>query len=111
MSFFTNLLGAFKGDQPDLAAIAAEPDVLYLDVRTPAEFASGHMPGAVNIPLADLHRAAAVIGEPSRPVIAYCRSGARSGSASSTLATQGFERVVNGGGATQLARTLGVELE
>ena len=77
MSFFSNLLGALGGDKPDLAAMAAEPDVLYLDVRTPAEFDSGHIPGAINVPLADLHKAAAVIGTPSRPVIAYCRSGAR----------------------------------
>ncbi len=110
--FFSTLMGALSGgpSSDDLTAMAAEADVLYLDVRSPAEYDSGHIPGAINIPLPEIHRAAAVIGATTRPVIAYCRSGARSGSATSTLKGQGFERVINGGGATGLARALGVEL-
>jgi phage shock protein E len=110
--FFSTLLGALGGgpSAEDLTAMAAEPNVLYLDVRSPAEFASGHIPGAINVPLQQLHKAAKVIGASSRPVIAYCRSGARSGSAASTLQGQGFERVINGGGAVTLARALGMDL-
>lgn len=46
--------------------------VTVLDVRPEDEFALGHLPGAVNIPLADLHERLAEL-DPEREVIAYCR--------------------------------------
>lgn len=110
MKFLSALFGGGGPSEDDLVAMAGEPNVLYLDVRTPAEFASGHIPGAINIPVAEIHRAPEAIGDTARPVIAYCRSGARSGNATSTLTQKGFERVVNGGGASGLAQTLGVDL-
>ncbi len=66
------------------------PHVL-LDVRTPAEFAEGHIPGAVNIPVDALQ---------SRdvPVVVYCRSGNRSATASQILDRAGYETVYDLGG-------------
>ena len=67
-----------------------------IDVRQPAEFGAGHLPGAKNVPLGEL---AAKIGEldkmKSKSIVVVCESGARSASAARILAKAGFEDVVN----------------
>ena len=70
------------------------PGALLLDVRTPEEYAAGHVPGSRNIPLdrvgeAELDREA--------PLFVYCRSGARSGQACSTLRERGYDATNIGG--------------
>ena len=66
--------------------------LFVLDVRTPEEFAAGHVPGAVNVPHDQL---ANRLGEVPRDkdVVVYCRSGRRSQIAADILATNGFKRV------------------
>lgn len=64
-----------------------------VDVRTPQEFASGHVPGAINIPYDELPRRAAEIGPPSTPVVLYCRSGRRSGIAFDALKKAGYQKL------------------
>jgi rhodanese-related sulfurtransferase len=61
-----------------------------LDVRSPAEFAAGHLDGAVHVPVDELD---ARLGElpRDRPVVVYCRSGGRSARAASLLAAAGYE--------------------
>jgi rhodanese-related sulfurtransferase len=64
--------------------------VKVVDVRTPGEFAEGHVPGAINIPhdqMASRHRE---IGPPSTPVLLYCRTGRRTEIAARTLREKGF---------------------
>jgi rhodanese-related sulfurtransferase len=69
---------------------------LLLDVRTPAEFASGHVPGAVNVPVQELESKWASLKVPAdRPVVVYCRSGARSARAKAWLEAHGVQRVVD----------------
>ncbi len=68
------------------------------DVRTPGEFASGHFPGAINIPLQELPARVSELGDRARPIIVYCRTGRRSGQAKALLEKLGFTRVYNGGG-------------
>lgn len=70
----------------------------FLDVRTPAEFAEGHYPGAVNIPVDELSRRIDEVKQMVTPIIAYCRSGARSAMAVALLRQQGIVNAVNGGG-------------
>lgn len=70
-----------------------EQGVRVVDVRTPAEYAAGHVPGAVNIPFDELDRRHAELGSPSAPVLLYCRSGRRSGIAQQVLQGKGFSRV------------------
>jgi len=69
---------------------------LILDVRDNAEFASGHLPDAKNIPLGEL---AGRIGEldkfKAKSVIVVCQSGARAATAAGLLAKAGFADVVN----------------
>lgn len=67
--------------------------VTVVDVRTPAEFQAGHVPGAVNIPFDEVKRRAGELGPPSTPLVLYCRSGRRSGIAAATLKRQGFDRL------------------
>ena len=64
-----------------------------VDVRTPGEFAAGHLPGAVNIPLHELDGRLAELHPKSGPVVLYCRSGRRSGSAARVLKSAGFAAV------------------
>ncbi|TFG89142.1 MAG: rhodanese-like domain-containing protein [Gemmatimonadales bacterium] len=68
---------------------------LLLDVRTSREFATGHLPGATNIPLGDLERRMHSLGPKDRPIIAYCQSGQRSGLAKRQLTANGFTAVRN----------------
>ncbi len=68
-----------------------------IDVRTPGEYAGGHIQGSVNIPLDTLQRNHSKIKK-DKPVITCCASGMRSLSAKSILASNGFPEVYNGGG-------------
>ena len=72
---------------------------VIIDVRSPQEFAAGHLKGALNIPLDQIQQKPDVIAglEKSSEVLVYCKSGARSAVACSILAQQGFNRVLNGG--------------
>lgn len=66
-----------------------------VDVRTPEEFASGSVKGAVNIPLNEVqNRVKEFEGKPS--VIVFCRSGNRSGQAKGILESNGIKNVTNG---------------
>jgi rhodanese-related sulfurtransferase len=68
-----------------------------IDVRTPGEFKSGHIRGAVNIPLQNISTQTSRIKK-DMPVITCCASGMRSASAKSILKANGFAEVHNGGG-------------
>ena len=75
-------------------------DVLILDVREQNEFDSGHIPGAVLLPVGTITKdtAAAVIPELDSVVLVYCRSGNRSKTASQALADLGYTNVYEFGG-------------
>ncbi|MCP3100765.1 rhodanese-like domain-containing protein [Myxococcus sp. K15C18031901] len=66
-----------------------------VDVRSPEEFAEGHLPGAVNIPVDDLSARLGELGGPDTSIVVYCRSGARSGRAERLLKEQGFRNVLS----------------
>lgn len=83
-----------KADPNEARRRVADGAVL-LDVRSPAEFASGHLPGAVNVPVGDIARRAGEIGPLDRPIVVYCRSGARSSAAASALTRHGFVDVLD----------------
>jgi phage shock protein E len=74
-----------------------EKGAFLVDVRTPEEFAEGHVNASVNIPLDQLaNHLDAFQGKEN--IIVFCRSGARSGMAKSILEQAGFNAVTNGGG-------------
>ncbi|KLV11162.1 MULTISPECIES: rhodanese-like domain-containing protein [Photobacterium] len=69
---------------------------LIVDVRTPAEFADGHLPGAINIPFDDIKQLTSLEPDTSRPIMLYCQSGRRSGIAEAELAKLGYTQLYNG---------------
>jgi len=87
------------GMEQAVAMMASETNYIILDVRTPAEFADRHIPGAVNI-------ANETIGAEEIPelpdkdqlILVYCRSGNRSKQAAEKLAALGYSNVVEFGG-------------
>ncbi len=69
---------------------------LILDVRTPAEFVAGHVPGAVNLPYDEIsERYPELEQSADAELIVYCRSGKRAGMAEATLAGLGFTNLVD----------------
>jgi len=67
---------------------------LLLDVRTADEFASGHVPGAVNIPHDQLaSRLDELNTGKENPVVVYCERGGRAGKAASVLLEAGYQDV------------------
>lgn len=76
-----------------------------IDVRTPGEFKTGHIKGAVNIPLQQFQIGMSKIKK-DKPVITCCASGMRSASAKNMLQSAGFKDVHNGGGWAGLNRKL-----
>jgi rhodanese-related sulfurtransferase len=80
-------------DQTDYKALVNDGAVI-VDVRTPGEYASGHIQGSVNIPLEELSFRADELN--GKMVITCCRSGNRSGMALHILSEAGIE-AINGG--------------
>ena len=78
----------------DALARRESGDPVLLDVRAQSEWDGGHLPGALHVHLGTLPERIAEIPE-GRPVVAYCRSGARSAIAQSLLLRAGFADVVN----------------
>jgi rhodanese-related sulfurtransferase len=68
-----------------------------VDVRTPEEFDSGHIPGAVNISVESLATRLDEVPE-DKPIVVYCRSGNRSATAADILVENGFQPVYDLGG-------------
>ncbi|MEO7983509.1 MAG: rhodanese-like domain-containing protein [Bacteroidota bacterium] len=78
---------------------------VILDVRSADEFKSGHISGAINLPLQNLSHDPAKIKELKKPVITCCLSGGRSNIAAKMLMKAGVE-AYNGGGWTSLRTKL-----
>ena len=76
------------------------PELTVIDVRTPGEYASGHLPGALNIPLDRIRRALPELRHTAErgEVLFVCASGARSGNAAALLAGQGVRTATLAGG-------------
>ncbi len=71
-----------------------DQSLVILDVRTPAEYAEGHVPGALNIPHTELAARVAELSEArSRDIVVYCRSGNRTKQALKLLGEAGFTRL------------------
>ena len=69
-----------------------------LDVRTPGEFAGGHIPGAILIPVQEIERRVNELEPKDKPIVVYCASGGRSASAAHFLTLSGYKEVFDLGG-------------
>ncbi|WP_165313476.1 rhodanese-like domain-containing protein [Vibrio ziniensis] len=92
---------ALASQRADAAWELIESGALIVDVRTPEEFAQGHLDDAINIPLDTVETGFADIAK-DRSIVVYCRSGNRSGIAMQSLVKQGFINVHNGGGLSEM---------
>jgi phage shock protein E len=93
------------------AELASNPPagVTILDVRTPAEFEKGHVPGAINIPRAQLAARAGELGAgEGGPVVVYCERGGRARKAISVLRDEGFDDLLHLEGDMQAWRAMQV---
>jgi exodeoxyribonuclease V alpha subunit len=105
--FLANLFSCGAAEKVDIPALV-QSGALVIDVRTPAEFSGGAIQGAVNIPHDEIAaRIGQVEADKSRPIIVYCRSGARSAVAKKSLEQAGYTQVVNGGGFSKVQKLLG----
>ncbi|KAB1063792.1 rhodanese-like domain-containing protein [Salibacter halophilus] len=76
--------------------IQNNPDAVLIDVRTPGEFESGHIPNAVNLNLQDpAFQSELQKLDKSKKYLVYCRSGARSFNACNIMTNSGFDDVTN----------------
>ena len=117
-------IGACSSGQPSAAVAAAQPqavamaqpkvnvtiapadyqtqfgaaaDHVLIDVRTPQEFASGHIADAINIPVEQLASRLSEVPQ-DKPVVLYCRSGNRSNQAAQILDRAGYAQIYDLGG-------------
>src|ERR687886_405207 len=94
-------------EQIDVDALEARsPETMVLDVREPTEYAHGHVPGAINIPQADLASRLDEVPR-DRPVVTICQSGMRSLRAAQFLKQRGIARVASVAGGTAAWRAAG----
>ena len=84
--------------------LAANPGTLLLDIREREEFATGHIPGSINVPRGILEAATEwnypetveeLVLARQKPVVVICRSGNRSAMAAETLGMLGYENVIS----------------
>ncbi len=102
MNFFNRMMGSIVGVDKELPANAC-----LIDVRSPAEYASGYIEGAISIPLGDLTQSISkAVPNKETEIVVYCQSGARSAAAKNQLQSMGYQQVNNGGGIGSLAASL-----
>ena len=92
--------------------IESSTATLIVDVRTPEEFAGGHVPGAINVPIDDLQsRLAELAPHRQTGVVVYCERGPRAGYAVSILEQAGFSNIRYLKGHMALWRSKGLPVE
>ena len=109
LRFLCIALISFSAQATEFSFNGTRPAAI-VDVRTPDEFASGHIDGAINIPYEKIGQGIQSIKGLTKesPILVYCRSGRRSAIARSTLEQQGFKRILDGGAIESLTQNLKV---
>lgn len=100
-----NFLNKLFGPKTDFNTLVQQGAII-VDVRTPEEFRGGHINGSLNIPVQLIASKVNDLKKKGKPVIAVCRSGARSGVATGILKNAGIE-AYNGGAWNALEGMLG----
>jgi len=92
--FLQNIPPGFYGvrDVAQIKAKVAEGKTLFIDVREPSEYAGGHIPGAISIPLRELAQHLDQVPH-DQPVMLYCSTGYRTGIGVMALRLLGYDNV------------------
>ncbi|WP_243090945.1 rhodanese-like domain-containing protein [Thermus neutrinimicus] len=86
--------GSYQNVGPRELYQAVDQGAVVVDVRTPQEFAEGHVPGAINLPVEAVAQWADTLPK-DKPVYLYCRSGNRSRQAAEYLKRKGYTNLYN----------------
>lgn len=99
--------------QPEaVAMLESDNPPLFLDVRTPEEYAKGHVPGAVLIPHTEIEeRMDEVLGQRERLIVVYCERGGRAAAALDALQDAGVEHLAELDGHMTAWRAAGLPVE
>ena len=83
-----------------VAMAAANPGSIIVDVRRDDEFATGHLPGAINFARENINEetAPAILPDKNQMIFVHCRSGGRSKMAAKTLIELGYTNIIDMGG-------------
>ena len=96
--------GTYRQISPEEAMelMKSESNYIILDVRTPDEFAAGHIPGAINVANESIVSKEPVeLPDKDQLILVYCRSGNRSKKAAEKLVNMGYTNIVEFGGINQ----------
>ena len=97
--FFDRILNNNRISPENARELMEKGEARLVDVRTPGEYAQGHIEGSVLVPLDRLaFEKDKKIGNPEKPVIVYCLSGNRSSTAARMLIKAGYKKVHDLGG-------------
>ena len=91
-------------------AVLKQEGRLLIDVRTPGEYNSGHVPGSINVPMSRFTEVEKLFKSKDTPAVVFCAVGSRSSQAVRWLQSKGYTKIVNGVGARNMAARLGVPL-
>ncbi len=93
--FFLNKPGSDSANNANFDTVQADIQSggQLIDVRTPSEYAAGHIKGAINLSLQDMQAGSLPKVAKTQTVYVYCRSGSRSGTATSLLKNAGYQNV------------------
>jgi len=79
-----------------LATMRARPDLVVIDVRTPGEFAAGHIDGAINIDFRNINFATEIAKlDSAQDYLIHCRSGGRSTASLQQFKAQNFSHIIH----------------
>jgi len=96
---------------PAAAPLEVAQGTVIIDVRTPAEFAGGHLDGAVNIDVQSAGFTSAISELPTDGTyIIYCKSGNRAGQAMTQMSGLGFTDMVNAGSVADASSATGIAI-
>lgn len=93
---FQKIINMLSGYNKEELVSYIKNNAFLVDVRTPEEFAEGHVSGSTNIPLDQVENQLEKFKNHSE-IVVFCRSGNRSGQAKVILENNGFTSVLNGG--------------
>lgn len=96
----------FKPKTAQALRMIQQEGTVLLDVRTPSEYETGHLTGSINIPVQELRQSIGKLPDKNASIVAYCRSGARSGMAVSMLQQEGYTNAINGGAYEDLKKAM-----
>lgn len=79
----------------------AEQGIILIDVRETDEYASGRIPGSINVPLSNINEIEDAVPDKSAKIYVYCLSGGRSDMAAEFMKSKGYTDVTSIGGIAQ----------